>query len=62
MEYLDLDALRRANREDDPFRYVIVPEFLTPARLQEVNADFPAIEQAGNFPIEKLTFGPGSRT
>jgi SM-20-related protein len=58
MAYLDIKKFEETARVAEPFEYIIVPAFLSPERLDEVNADFPAIEQAGNFPIEELTFGP----
>ena len=58
MAYLDIEKFKATARVADPFEFIIVPAFLRPQRLDDVNADFPAIEQAGNFPIEELTFGP----
>ena len=57
MTYLDIKKFKATERVADPFEFIIVPAFLKPERLKDVNADFPAIEQAGNFPIEELTFG-----
>lgn len=58
MGYLDIKTFTATDRVADPFEFLIVPAFLKPERLDDVNADFPAIEQAGNFPVENLTFGP----
>jgi SM-20-related protein len=58
MAYLDIKKFEETARVSDPFEFIIVPAFLRQERLEDINADFPAIEQAGNFPIEDLTFGP----
>jgi hypothetical protein len=58
MAYLDIQKFEATERVADPFEFIIVPAFVRSERLDDVNADFPAIEQAGNFPIEDLTFGP----
>jgi SM-20-related protein len=44
--------------QTEPCDYVIVPEFVKPEALAGLNADFPAIDAAGNFPFEDLTCGP----
>jgi SM-20-related protein len=58
MAYLDIEAFKATAKVADPFDFIIVPAFLSPDRLDDVNGDFPAIEQAGNFPLEELRFGP----
>ena len=57
MRYLDIEKFRNTDRQFDPFQYIIVPGILSADRLKEVNADFPSIENAGNFPIQDLTYG-----
>jgi len=57
MRYLDIEKFRNADRQVDPFQYIVVPGFLCANRLNEVNADFPGIKKAGNFPIQDLTYG-----
>ena len=58
MRYLDIEKFRNADCQVDPFQFTIVPEFLSVERVKEVNADFPGIEKAGNFPIQDLAYGP----
>ena len=58
MAYLDIRSFETTARTANPFEFIIVPAFLKPERLEAVNGDFPAIGQAGNFPVEELTFGP----
>lgn len=57
MTYLDIEKFKATARAADPFEFIIVPAFLNAGRLAEVNADFPAIDKAGNFPIEELSYG-----
>ena len=57
MRYLDIEKFRNADHQVDPFQFTIVPEFLSVERVKEVNADFPGIEKAGNFPIQDLAYG-----
>jgi SM-20-related protein len=58
LRYLDLSALARAARIDQPFPYTIVPGFVLPGGRAAVGADYPLIPDAGSFPVDKLDFGP----
>lgn len=44
----------------DPFRHVIVPEFVPPEALDRVVAGLPGLERRGSFPIGSLRFGPAA--
>jgi len=55
---VDLDALRAAPVARSPFPYFIVPRFVNAAALDAIRADFPAIQQAGSFPLSTLRYGP----
>ena len=55
---VDLDALRAAPVAREPFPYFIVPRFVNAAALDAIRADFPAIQQAGSFPLSTLRYGP----
>jgi hypothetical protein len=55
---IDLEALRGARVEADPFAYFIVPRFVNAAALDGIRADFPAIQHPGSFPLSTLSFGP----
>ena len=57
MAILDLDALDRAPLQKDPCDFVVVPHFVRPEVLAEVNRDYPNIDIAGNFPPEELHYG-----
>ncbi len=57
MAHLDLDKLRTARRETEPFEYCVVPGFLNSTSLRQVNATYPDIEKGGSFPIDSLDTG-----
>ena len=57
MSLINLDALRNAQLQTDPFDYLVVPGFLSREVLTRVNADYPAIETAANHALENLQFG-----
>ena len=58
MTVINLDALRKAPLQPDPFDFLVVPGFLSPEVLSRVNADYPAIESAANHALENLHPGP----
>jgi SM-20-related protein len=55
---LDYEKLRATPVATDPFRHVVVPEFVPPAELARVFNDLPAMSKRGSFPIGSLRFGP----
>ena len=57
VKVLDLERLRAAPLEHDPFDFVVVEEFVPAAALPAILADFPAVRGAGSFPIESLEYG-----
>jgi hypothetical protein len=57
MSILDVEALDRAPLQKDPCDFVVVPHFVKPEVLAEVNRDYPKIEAPGNFPPEELRCG-----
>ncbi len=54
MAHLDIQKLRQAKTETDPYLYTVVPGFLNPASLSQINATFPNVEKGGSYPIESL--------
>lgn len=54
MAHLNLDKLRNAKIEQDPYRYTVVPGFLSPDSVAKINATYPNIEKGGSYPIESL--------
>jgi len=55
--HLNLDRLRAAKIETDPYEFVIVPGFLSAESLRRINETFPRIERGGSYPIESLEAG-----
>ena len=58
MSLIDLDALDAAELQTDPFDYIVVPDFLPPSALKEVNADYPIIDSAANHDLRDVSYGP----
>ena len=54
----DLEAFVATPLQTDPYDFIVVPGFLKADALKAVNRDYPQIEQAGNFPVEDLSYGP----
>ena len=54
MAHLNLDKLRSAKIENDPFDYVVVPGFVDAASIAHINATYPKIDKGGSYPIESL--------
>lgn len=54
MAHLNLDALRAAKLETDPYLYTIVPGFLSADSIRSISATYPNIEKGGSYPIESL--------
>jgi len=57
MSLININALRAAQLQTDPFDYLVVPGFLSTAALAQVNADYPAIDTAANHALENLSYG-----
>ena len=58
MSMLDFRRFDAVPLQSDPCPYLVVPGFVTPEALAEINAGYPAIADPGNFPLEGLTYGP----
>jgi SM-20-related protein len=56
---LDIDRLRAAPLNRDPFDFIVVEQFLRAGALPSLLADFPEIRRHGSFPVESLDYGPG---
>ena len=55
---IDFAALEAAELQRDPFDYLVVPNFLTPAAVAAANRDYPQITGPANFKLEDLDYGP----
>ena len=58
MTMLNLPALQAATLSQDPYPYVILPDFVSQEALAEISRDFPEIDMAGLFPPSTLKYGP----
>jgi hypothetical protein len=58
MSMLNLAKFDATPLQTEPCDYLIVPGFVRPEALAGLNADFPVIDAAGNFPFEDLSCGP----
>ena len=54
MTHLNLDKLRAATVQSEPYSYVVVPGFIDAASVSRINATYPNIEKGGSYPIESL--------
>jgi len=55
---VDFEALRARVPQSEPFTHVIVPEFIRDDAQEGIEADFPAIQHPGSFPLASLQYGP----
>jgi SM-20-related protein len=55
---LDLERFRATPLNRDPFDYLVVPTFIRADALGPINADYPAMEKSGSFPLAEVKFGP----
>jgi SM-20-related protein len=58
LSLLDLDRLRAAPLNRDPFDFIVVERFLCASALPSLCADFPDIRRHGSFPVGGLDYGP----
>lgn len=54
MAHLNIDKLKAAKVETDPYFYTMVPGFLGADSVAKINATFPMIEKGGSYPIDSL--------
>jgi len=58
MQPFDHAAFRSAPLVREPFDYLVLPGFIKPEALEEINADFPRITRPGSYPVCELFYGP----
>jgi hypothetical protein len=54
---LDLDRLRAAPLQHDPFDFVVVENFVRPDHLAALVVEFPALGKHGSFPLDGQHYG-----
>ena len=57
MVILDLDRLRAAPLEREPFDFLVVDDFVRSDALPALVAGFPAVRGAGSYPVESVKHG-----
>jgi SM-20-related protein len=62
LSYLGIEQFRTTPLVRQPFEHLIVPQFIGPRPLSEINADYPKISTSGSFPVDQLSFGPAFRS
>jgi SM-20-related protein len=62
MSLINLDVLRDAQLNTDPFDFLVAPDFLNSEVLAQVNADYPIIDTAANHALENLQYGPAFKS
>src|SRR3546814_194999 len=58
MSMLDLAALDATRLEREPFDHCVLPAFVKPETMADVQQDFPRIDRPGSFPVAALDYGP----
>ena len=58
MSALDFQKFDDTPLEREPCDYIVVPQFIQPDALPGINADYPAISEPGNFPLDGIAYGP----
>jgi SM-20-related protein len=61
LQYLGIEQFRTTPLVRQPFEHLIVPQFIGPRPLAEINTDYPKISTSGSFPVDQLSFGPAFR-
>ena len=57
MSAIDLDGFGASPLIRDPYDHLIVPGFLKPDAVAQIDADYPAIDSPGSFPLDTLSPG-----
>ncbi len=55
---LDLAGFEAADLHQDPYEYLVLPNFITAEAQARAAADFPVVNKAGSFPVDVAQCGP----
>lgn len=58
MSLINIEALRAASLETEPFDFLVAPGAFSNEVLTQVNADYPKIDSAANHELGNLEYGP----
>ncbi len=59
-DHLAYGSLQATPVAADPFRHVVVPNFVPPAFLARIQADLPPMSSGGSYPPNSLRLGPAA--
>ena len=62
LRYLGIEQFRATPLVHRPFEHLIVPQFISPQALAEINGDYPKIPTSGSFPVDQVVYGPAFKT
>jgi len=54
---INIEALKATPVSREPFPYVIVPNFVRPEIMPQIEADYPPVDQPGSFPLPSVKCG-----
>jgi SM-20-related protein len=58
LSMLDLERFRNTPLINEPFEFLIVPEFVKPEARQAIDKDYPEVKRPGSFPLREVSYGP----
>ena len=62
LHYVGIEQFCTTPLVRQPFEHLIVPQFIPPCALAEINGDYPTISTSGSFPVDQVVFGPAFQT
>jgi hypothetical protein len=61
VQTINIEALRAAPVTQEPYPYMIVPNFVRDDAVDKIEADYPDVEIPGSLPLPSLTYGENFR-
>ena len=58
LSMLDLERFRNTPLTSEPFKFLIVPEFVRAEARLAIDKDYPEVARPGSFPLREVTYGP----
>ena len=58
LSMLDLERFRNTPLINEPFEFLIVPEFVKAEARQAIEKDYPEVNRPGSFPLREVSYGP----
>jgi hypothetical protein len=58
LSMLDLGRFRNTPLTNEPFEFLIVPEFVKPEARHAIDKDYPDVNRPGSFPLREVSYGP----